>query len=52
MAEAQPTYTGSASPPTGGTYPVTVTDLSGGNPGGGSQIAVNYSGISGTGICK
>lgn len=51
-AEAQPTYTGSASPPTGGTYPVTVTDLSGGNPGGGSQIAVNYSGISGTGICK
>ncbi len=50
-AQAQPTYTGSASPPTGGTYPVTVIDRSGGKPGGGSEIAVNYSGISGTGTC-
>ena len=51
-AEQQPAYSGNASPPTGGTYPVTVTDLSGGNPGGGSQIAVNYSGITGTGTCN
>jgi hypothetical protein len=51
-AEQQPTYTGNASPPTGGTYPVTVTDLSGGNPGGGSQISVDYSGIVGTGTCS
>jgi len=51
-AEAQPTYTGNASPPTGGTYPVTITDLSGGNPGGGSQISVNYSGLVGTGTCN
>jgi hypothetical protein len=51
-ADAQPTYTGNASPPTGGTYPVTVTDLSGGNPGGGSQISVNYSGLVGTGTCN
>ncbi len=51
-AEQQPTYTGNASPPTGGSYPVTVIDLSGGNPGGGSQISVNYSGIIGTGTCN
>jgi hypothetical protein len=50
--QGQPVYTGSASPPTGGSYPVTVTDLSGGNPGGGSQIAINYSGITGTGTCN
>jgi hypothetical protein len=51
-AEQQPSYTGNASPPTGGTYPVTVTDLSGSNPGGGSQISVNYNGITGTGTCN
>jgi hypothetical protein len=49
---AQTTYTGNASPPTGGTYPITVTDLSGGNPGNGSQVSVNYSGITGTGTCN
>ena len=49
--QQQPTYSGNASPPTGGTSPVTITDLSGGNPGGGSQISVNYSGITGTGTC-
>jgi hypothetical protein len=51
-AQAQPVFSGSASPPTGGSYPVTVTDLSGGQPGGGSQVAVSYSGIAGTGTCN
>lgn len=51
-SQGQPTYGGSASPPTGGSYPVTVIDLSGGNPGNGSQVAVTYSSISGTGTCK
>ncbi|NJL45995.1 MAG: SH3 domain-containing protein [Leptolyngbyaceae cyanobacterium SM2_3_12] len=47
-----PTYSGSASPPTGGTLPVQLTDQSGGNPGGGSQVTLNYAGMAATGTCQ
>jgi hypothetical protein len=50
--QGQPLYQGTASPPTGGTYRVELTDLSGGNPGDGSQVAIDYHGIvAGTGTC-
>ncbi len=49
--QGQPLYTGTASPPTGGSYPVQVTDLSGGKPGSGSQVSINYSGILGNATC-
>jgi len=47
----QPLYTGSASPPTGGSYPVQLTDLSGGKPGGGTQVSISYSGMLGNATC-
>jgi hypothetical protein len=50
--QGQPLYQGSASPPTGGSYPVTLTDLSGGTPRSGTQVELSYAGISGTGTCK
>lgn len=49
--QGQPLYTGTASPPTGGSYPVQLTDLSGGKPGGGSQVSINYSGMLGNATC-
>ncbi|WP_017297861.1 SH3 domain-containing protein [Nodosilinea nodulosa] len=48
----KPLYQGTASPPTGGSYPVALTDLSGGNPGSGSQVALDYAGIEGSVACK
>jgi hypothetical protein len=48
----QPLYQGSASPPTGGSYPVALTDLSGGNPRSGSQVSVDYTGIEGSATCE
>lgn len=50
--QGQPLYRGTMSPPAGGSYPVEVTDLSGGTPRSGSQVAVNYASITGTGTCK
>ncbi len=50
--QGQPLYQGSASPPTGGTYRVELVDLSGGNPGNGSQVTIDYNGISGRGSCQ
>lgn len=47
----QPLYQGSASPPTGGSYPVALTDLSGGNPRSGSQVSLDYAGIEGSVTC-
>lgn len=52
-AQGQPVYTGQASPPTGGQYEVRLTDLSGGTPGRGSQVSVNYGNLlTGTGTCQ
>lgn len=48
----QPLYQGSASPPTGGSYPVALTDLSGGNPRSGSQVSLDYTGIEGSATCE
>jgi hypothetical protein len=50
--QGQPLYQGTASPPNGGSYAVEITDLSGGNPSQGSQIAIDYAGITGSGTCK
>ncbi len=50
--QGQPLYRGTASPPTGGSYPVELTDLSGGTPQSGSRVTVTYEGIVGTGTCK
>ncbi|WOD40913.1 SH3 domain-containing protein [Nodosilinea sp. E11] len=50
--QGQPLYRGTMSPPTGGSYPVELTDLSGGNPRSGSQVAIDYEGIEGTGTCR
>jgi hypothetical protein len=50
--QGQPLYQGTMSPPTGGSYPVELIDLSGGNPRSGSQVAINYVGIEGTGTCR
>jgi hypothetical protein len=50
--QGQPLYRGTMSPPTGGSYAVELTDLSGGNPRSGSQVAVSYEGIEGTGTCQ
>jgi len=50
--QGQPIYTGSASPPTGGSYAVQLTDLSSGDPRGGSQVALNYSDLAATGTCQ
>ncbi len=49
--QGHPLYTGTATPPTGGSYPVQLTDLSGGNPGGGSQVSVNYINMVGNATC-
>lgn len=49
--QGQPLYTGAANPPTGGSYPVQLTDLSGGKPGSGSQVSINYSGMLGNATC-
>ncbi|HSM82592.1 MAG TPA: SH3 domain-containing protein [Nodosilinea sp.] len=51
-SQGQPLYQGSASPPTGGSYPVALTDLSGGNPRSGSEVALDYVGITGSATCK
>lgn len=48
----QPLYQGSASPPTGGSYPVALTDLSGGDPRSGSQVSLDYTGIEGSATCE
>lgn len=48
----KPLYQGTASPPTGGSYPVALTDLSGGNPRSGSKVALDYTGIEGTATCE
>lgn len=50
--DGQPLYQGSASPPTGGSYPVALTDLSGGDPGSGSQVSLDYTGIEGSATCE
>lgn len=50
--DGQPLYQGSASPPAGGSYPVVLIDLSGGNPRSGSQVSVNYTGIEGSVTCE
>ena len=50
--QGQPRYQGTMSPPTGGSYPVELTDLSGGTPRSGSEVAVDYEGIEGTGTCR
>ena len=50
--QGQPVYTGSASPPTGGSYPVQLTDLSSGSPRAGSEVAISYSDLTATGLCK
>ena len=49
--QGQPLYTGTATPPTGGSYPVQLTDLSGGKPGGGSQVSVKYIDMVGNATC-
>ena len=50
--QGQPLYRGTMSPPTGGSYPVELTDLSGGTPRSSSEVAVDYVGIEGTGTCR
>jgi hypothetical protein len=50
--QGQPLYRGTMSPPAGGSYPVEVTDLSGGSPRSGSRVTVNYEGMTGTAACK
>ncbi len=50
--QGQPLYVGSASPPSGGSYPVQLTDLSGGTPRSGSQVSLVYSDMSATGTCQ
>ncbi|MGF1569449.1 MAG: SH3 domain-containing protein [Nodosilinea sp.] len=50
--QGQPIYVGNASPPTGGSYAVQLTDLSGGTPRSQSQVGMNYNGITATGTCK
>ncbi len=50
--DGQPLYQGSASPPTGGSYPVALIDLSGGNPRSGSQVSLDYAGIVGSATCE
>ena len=50
--QGQPLYQGSASPPAGGSYPVVLTDLSGGNPRSGSQVNLSYIDIEGSATCK
>lgn len=49
--QGKPLYVGTASPPTGGSYGVQIIDLSGGKPGGGSQLTLNYNGMAGTALC-
>lgn len=51
--QGQPVYSAEVSPPAGGSYPARLTDLSGGNPSVGSQVALEYAGITGiTGECQ
>ncbi|MGF1518435.1 MAG: SH3 domain-containing protein [Nodosilinea sp.] len=50
--QGQPLYQGTMSPPTGGSYPIELTDLSGGTPRSGSEVAIDYEGIEGTGTCR
>lgn len=50
--QGQPLYRGTMSPPAGGSYPVELTDLSGGTPRSGSEVAIDYEGIEGTGTCR
>ncbi|MBD2257473.1 SH3 domain-containing protein [Pseudanabaena sp. FACHB-2040] len=51
-SQGQPTFTGSVTAPAGGSYQARITDLSGGNPRSGSQVALDYEGIPASGICK
>ncbi|MGB3139052.1 MAG: SH3 domain-containing protein [Nodosilinea sp.] len=48
----QPLYQGSATPPAGGSYPVALVDLSGGNPRSGSEVAIDYLGIEDSVPCQ
>lgn len=50
--QGQPVFVGEVSPPAGGSYTARLTDLSGGNPTQGSQVALDYAGIPATGECK
>ncbi|WP_225885385.1 SH3 domain-containing protein [Leptolyngbya sp. KIOST-1] len=51
--QGQPLYQGSTSPPTSDrSYPVSLVDLSGGNPRSGTQVNVSYAGIDGSATCK
>lgn len=51
-SQGQPVFVGEVSPPAGGSYSAQITDLSGGNPRAGSQVALDYEGIPATGTCK
>ncbi|MBU6229564.1 MAG: SH3 domain-containing protein [Cyanobacteria bacterium REEB459] len=50
-SQGKPLYQGSATPPKAGPYTVQITDLSGGKPGSGSQLTINYNGMAGIGLC-
>ncbi len=51
--QGQPLYQGSASPPTSdSSYPVSLTDLSGGTPSSGSRVNLSYAGIEGSATCE
>ncbi|HEY9881623.1 MAG TPA: SH3 domain-containing protein [Leptolyngbyaceae cyanobacterium] len=51
-SQGQPVFVGEVTPPAGGSYSAQITDLSGGNPKVGSQVALDYDGIPATGTCK
>jgi hypothetical protein len=51
-AQGRPTYVGSVSPPAGGSFQARIIDLSGGSPRPGSQVALEYEGIPGSGTCR
>ncbi|HEY9762148.1 MAG TPA: SH3 domain-containing protein [Trichocoleus sp.] len=51
-SQGQPIFVGEVSPPAGGSYSAQITDLSGGNPRAGSQVALDYDGIPASGTCK
>jgi hypothetical protein len=51
--QGQPLYQGSTSPPTSDrSYPVSLIDLSGGTPSGGSRVNLSYAGIEGSAACE
>ncbi|MBE9113987.1 SH3 domain-containing protein [Nodosilinea sp. LEGE 07298] len=51
--QGQPLYQGSTSPPTSDrSYPVSLTDLSGGTPRSGSRVNMSYAGIEGSATCE